>query len=173
VPPPPGQVDPEVLEHGTGSWRPGRVRAGVLLALALALVLAAVVLDRQVHRTETVAVGRCVQVTVDAVDDAVGRVSVMAGYVRPTLAGGPPRRLRGQLLAMISASAAPGRPTLRRARGRCAATEVWLLHDGLRQTRGDCLRLLDGQLSYLQDVAADGQLGFGFGGVPRGRCRTG
>jgi hypothetical protein len=164
-------MDPEVLEHGTGSPRPSRRRVLLLAAVVLVLALVAVVVDRQARRAESVEVGRCVEAATDAVADALGRVSVMAGYVSPTLAGGPPRRLRGQLLDMISTSAGPGRPTLRRARDGCAATEVWLLHDDLRQTRSDCLRLLDGQLSYLADVAADGLRGFGAVGVPRGRCR--
>lgn len=170
---PPGQGDLEVLEQGTGSPLLASGRARVLLVVLIVLAVGAALVDRQVRRAETVQVARCVEATTGAVTEALGRVSVMAGYVRPALAGPPPPRLRRQLLHLISVSAGPGAPRLRLARSRCAATDVWPVHDSLRRTRSDCLRLLDGQLSYLADVAADGLRGYGARGVPPGRCGTG
>ena len=167
---PPREEDLEVLEQGTGSLGPVSRSVRVLVAALLLVAVGAVAVDRQVRSEERVAVDACVQATSDAVAVARGRVSVMAGYVRPTLAGAPPQRLRRQLLQMISSSAGPGVPGLRRARGRCAATDVWPVHSSLRQTVDDCVTLLDGEVAYLGDVAADGLRGFGAGGVARGLC---
>lgn len=165
-------MHPEVLEQGRGERGPRSRRTRLLVVLALLLVVVGGLVDRQVRRHETVGVARCVEGTTTAVATALGRVSVMADYVRPALSRPPSARLRQDLLDLISTSAGPGRTALRKARDRCAATDVWVAHDGLRRTRGDCLRLLDHELDYLSEVAADGRRAFGAGGVPKGRCRA-
>jgi hypothetical protein len=168
---PPGPGDVEVIQHGSTSRVLGAGRTRLLLVLLLTLGGAAAVVDRQVRGQESSRISRCVEISTNAVATATGRVSAMAGYLGPALASVEGRR-REELLDLVSDYARPGRTMLLTARQQCSATRVWVFHDGLQRTREDCLRLLDGQLGFLDDVMSDGSRAYGARTVPRGSCRT-
>jgi hypothetical protein len=158
-----------VEQHGRSSRlsRRGRRRALVLVAV---VALSAGGADWQVRRQEAAGVDRCARAALSAVEVAEGRVSIVTRYVAPALASAQAADLRRGLLGMVSDAARPSTPRIRRARDLCEAVRVLPTHAKARRIRSDCLRLLDGELSYLTEVAADGERTYEANGSVRGRC---
>ena len=71
---------------------------------------------------------------------------------------------------MVSDAARPSTPRMRRARDLCEAVRVLPIHAEARRVRSDCLRLLDAELAYLTEVAADGERTYEANDAVRGRC---
>lgn len=174
---PPGPLDPEVLEQGRSGragvprfLRASRGRSLVLWTAALVLLAGALVADQQARRREERDVARCVSVATSTVATAAGRLTIMARYVGPSLAGSLPGSLREALLTMVSSSAAPAAGPLQRARDRCVATRVLPFHTALRDVREDCVRLLSGTAAYLRAVARNGTRAYEPDDTAPGQC---
>jgi hypothetical protein len=148
---------------------PGR-RLAVVLVVAVALTVTGA--DWQVRRQEAARVDRCVRVASGSVSLAEGQVATMTRYVSPALASSLPDGLRRGLLAMVSRAAARSTDRLRRARVVCDEVSLLPTHTRLRRTRAECLRLLEGELTYLEAVAADGRHTYEASGSVPGRCAT-
>jgi hypothetical protein len=147
--------------------RRGRRRALVLVAVVALFAGGA---DWQVRRQEAAGVDRCAGAAFSAVEVAEGRVSITTRYVAPALASVQAADLRRGLLDMVSDAARPSTPRIRRARDLCEAVRVLPIHAEARRIRSDCLRLLDAELSYLTEVAADGERTYEANDAVRGRC---
>jgi hypothetical protein len=126
--------------------------------------------DWELRRQETARVDRCAGAAVSAVEVAEGRVSIVTRYVAPALASAQAADLRRGLLGMVSDAARPSTPRIRRARDLCKAVRVLPTHAEARRIRSDCLRLLDAELSYLTEVAADGERTYEANESTPGRC---
>jgi hypothetical protein len=158
-----------VEQHGGPSRLSRRGRRGAIVLVVLVAVCAGGA-DWQVRRQETAGVDRCAGAAVSAVEVAEGRVSIVTRYVAPALASAQAADLRRGLLGMVSDAARPSTPRIRRARDLCEAVRVLPTHAEARRIRSDCLRLLDAELSYLTEVAADGERTYEANESTAGRC---
>jgi hypothetical protein len=161
----------ETLEQGRTSRRPRSRRIRLVVTLvAVGLLLVAVGVDHSERQREGDSVGRCVRDATTAVEYSSARVDGIVSYVHPALDSDIPPALRRRLQHLISISVAPTVPDVRRARGRCLATHVLAIHDGLRATRADCLDLLERDLAYLSEILSDGTRALGWRSLPPRRC---
>jgi len=164
----------EILSLGRRS-RPARPHRRALLSVlavsALLVVAGLGVVDHRVRLGESRRVERCVQAATSAVAFASARLESIVAYVRPVLDSAPGPVLRRRMLGLVSEAVAPTVPGVGRARRRCAASRVLVVHGGLRATRADCVRLLDRELGFLEQVEADGAHRLAAGTVRAGRCR--
>lgn len=172
----PGPGAPETIGQGRplrprGQRHPHHRRRLVLLGtVLLVLVVAGLVVDHRIRGRESLRVDACARDAASAVSFASNRVDSIVSYVRPVLDSRPRAHLRRQMFGLVSISVTPTVPGVRRARERCAATEVLWFHTGADATRRDCLLLLDRDLAYLDGVTSDGLKAFASRYLPAGRC---
>lgn len=149
----------EVLSLGRPRRPPGPHRRARLVGLAVAVLLVVAglgVVDHRARLRESRQVEGCVRAATSSVAFASARLESIVAYVRPVLDSAPGPTLRRHMLGLVSEAVAPTVPGVSRARQRCAASRVLVVHSGLSATRADCLRLLDGELDFLNAVRADG-----------------
>ncbi len=143
-----------------------RVRRALVVALVVA-VAAGWFVDRRVRAGEERAVGGCAAQASEAVSVARGRISSMAGYVRPTLFTAEPG-LRADLYRLVSGATQGTTGPVADALAGCRSVRVLPLHGGTATRRAACLTWLEDELRFVDAVARDGRAAFG-PGVPSGR----
>lgn len=154
----PGAVD--ILDTGERRrWLSPRARVG-LLVVALVLLGAAVVVDRQVRAEERVALDRCATSTQAAVRRAAGLIGYMVGYVRPTMVGLPDGDVRDGIYELVSGAAVKALPAIADAERACWGFGIASFHDAHQERRDACRSLLAITRTHLERVRDDGRSAF-------------
>ena len=149
----------EVLEREAG-WRPSRRLVAAVCALVLGTGVVTWSVDRTVRGREQRAVAACAADAGTAVTEAYAPVLAMTQYVRPVLDSGPSGRLRRNMYALVSRTAARVDTRLGPARESCRDVEVLWAHSAIRARRDACVRQLDERAAFLRAVRRDGHEAF-------------
>jgi hypothetical protein len=147
-------VEAEVLDHRPVGWRPNRLAKVVILVL-IAAVTVGVFVDRRSRDVELIALDECSALVETSIANALGPVTAMANYVRPTreVATGS---LSTELDAMVSEVAAAALPVLGDAATVCDEVQVWSHHLAAAGRKQSCLDRVARAERHLRDISRDG-----------------
>lgn len=148
------ETAPDTLAIGGGG--PARRTIVILLTVAALVAVAAFAVDSRARASETQAIEACATDAVAAAREAWSPVLAMSGYVRPVLDASGSRSLRRAMYALVSRAADGAATPLVRAMDVCRRVAVLPHHGALRQRRDDCVRALDDQRRFLDQVARNG-----------------